>query len=242
MLRERPPSYASHDPQTINLPSVPTADPPPIHHERVLPPLPPMPIESKYRQELAAEAPLTWPSSNPLTAYYQPGPSQLSPKPSTRRSTDSPNGMDLDLPDNRARRGGSVLSIDDPDVRLAAEALGDLRAGMFCEEFSKNLLLTSSQISYNPPLIIIINPHRTRLESNKGDPHSRSPSSHSLPHPTPSLVTRSVALYRHTRLLKIIVLALNLVQNMSKGGLPQSLIQSIPSIALLELKGGYVGF
>ncbi|KAK8905914.1 hypothetical protein QC760_005819 [Botrytis cinerea] len=128
MLRECPPSYASHDPRTISLPSVPTADPPPIHHERILPPLPSMSTETKYRQEPVAEAPLTWPSSNPLTAYYQPGPSQLSPKTTTRRSTDSPNGMDLDLSDNRARRGGSVLSIDDPDVRLAAEALGDLRA------------------------------------------------------------------------------------------------------------------
>jgi len=33
-------------------------------------------------------------------------------------------------PESRSRRGGSVLSIDDPDVRIAAEALGDLRAGM----------------------------------------------------------------------------------------------------------------
>jgi hypothetical protein len=38
--------------------------------------------------------------------------------------------MDIDTPDSR-RRGGSVLSIDDPDVRIAAEALGDLRAGTF---------------------------------------------------------------------------------------------------------------
>jgi len=43
---------------------------------------------------------------------------------------ESPRTMDIDTPDSR-RRGGSVLSIDDPDVRLAAEALGDLRAGMF---------------------------------------------------------------------------------------------------------------
>lgn len=34
------------------------------------------------------------------------------------------------MSESRGRRGGSVLSIDDPDVRLAAEALGDLRAGM----------------------------------------------------------------------------------------------------------------
>lgn len=36
--------------------------------------------------------------------------------------------MDVETPDSRSRRGGSVLSMDDPDVRLAAEALGDLRA------------------------------------------------------------------------------------------------------------------
>lgn len=47
-------------------------------------------------------------------------------------ATDSPSTMDIDgmTPDNRSRRGGSVLSnLDDPDVRIAAEALGDLRAG-----------------------------------------------------------------------------------------------------------------
>jgi hypothetical protein len=70
-----------------------------------------------------------WPSSNPLTAYYQPGPSQLSPK-SRPALVESPGMMDIDTPDSRGRRGGSVLSIDDPDVRLAAEALGDLRAGI----------------------------------------------------------------------------------------------------------------
>ncbi|PQE24185.1 clock controlled protein [Rutstroemia sp. NJR-2017a BVV2] len=84
---------------------------------------------SEYRQETAAEAQFSWPSSNPLTAYYQPGPAQLSPKTTTTRSTDSPSGMDLDISESRARRGGSVVSIDDPDVRIAAEALGDLRAG-----------------------------------------------------------------------------------------------------------------
>lgn len=43
---------------------------------------------------------------------------------------DSPGGLNIDTPDSRGRRGGSVVSIDDPDVRVAAEALGDLRAGM----------------------------------------------------------------------------------------------------------------
>lgn len=190
MLRECPPSYASHDPRTISLPSVPTADPPPIHHERILPPLPSMSTETKYRQEPVAEAPLTWPSSNPLTAYYQPGPSQLSPKTTTRRSTDSPNGMDLDLSDNRARRGGSVLSIDDPDVRLAAEALGDLRAGMFSGEFWKNSMLILLQILYSLPRVNVMYPLQTHPDFDKVVLHNPNPSSHSLPRPTPSLETR----------------------------------------------------
>jgi hypothetical protein len=52
---------------------------------------------------------------------------------------DSPTRMDLDAstnsvvsaasPDGLARAGS--VSLDDPDVRLAAEALGDLRAGVF---------------------------------------------------------------------------------------------------------------
>jgi transcriptional repressor OPI1 len=137
MLQEQPPSYAhaqSHDPNSLNLPSVPSADPPPpIHHERTLPPLPPGPAESRYRSE---EHLASWPSSNPLTAYYQPGPSQLSPKAGPVPGMDSPNRMDVDTPDGRGMRGGSVLSMDDPDVRLAAEALGDLRAGMLQKSFS----------------------------------------------------------------------------------------------------------
>ncbi|CAL3970284.1 hypothetical protein PZA11_006529 [Diplocarpon coronariae] len=126
MQREKPPSYTqSHEPQSLNLPSIPSADPPPIHHERTLPPLPVAPSELRYRAEEHQSA---WPSSNPLTAYYQSGPSALSPKTQASVGMDSPRTMDLDIPDTRGRRGGSVLSIDDPDVRLAAEALGDLRA------------------------------------------------------------------------------------------------------------------
>ncbi|ESZ98586.1 hypothetical protein SBOR_1036 [Sclerotinia borealis F-4128] len=183
MLEECPPSYASHDPQTIHLPSIPTADLPPIHHERVLPPLPLVSTETKYRQESTAEPPLIWPSSNPLTAYYQPGPSQLSPKIMARRSTDSPNGMDLDLSDNRARRGGSVLSIDDPDVRLAAEALGDLRAGMFCKEFSKNLILT-------PLADFIQSPPHLHNNASSNSPRFRHGGS-TQPEPLLSLLTTS---------------------------------------------------
>lgn len=87
---------------------------------------PPEPIQPRY------QPPTAWPSSNPFVSYYQ-GPqaqaqtshthSSLNASP---RGVDSPGSMDVD----RENRGNSVLSIDDPDVRMAAEALGDLRAGM----------------------------------------------------------------------------------------------------------------
>jgi hypothetical protein len=54
--------------------------------------------------------------------------------------------MDIDTPDSRGRRGGSVLSIDDPDVRIAAEALGDLRAGMFYPEYFSSIYLLSLRL------------------------------------------------------------------------------------------------
>jgi transcriptional repressor OPI1 len=140
MLPEHPPSYAqSHDPQTLNFPSVPSADLHPIHHERTLPPLPPPPAEQRHKPEPVTEAPFVWPSSNPLTAYYQSGPSQLSPKNKTTPGGESPSVMDIDTPD-RSRRGESVLSIDkdDLDVRIAAEALGELRAGMSFENNARD--------------------------------------------------------------------------------------------------------
>ena len=174
MRSEHPPSYSqSHDPSTLNLPSAPTTELPSVHHERTLPPLPAVRLEPIAAAE---PAPFVWPSSNPLTAYYQPGPSQLSPK---NKSMDSPGGMDIDTPDSRGRRGGSVLSIDDPDVRIAAEALGDLRAGMKnlhsfpVTPFSSSNLET--QTSYNHLLNNTTRSHRHRNQAHK----IPNPSSHS---------------------------------------------------------------
>ncbi|KLU91308.1 hypothetical protein MAPG_09829 [Magnaporthiopsis poae ATCC 64411] len=56
-----------------------------------------------------------WPSLNPYTTFY---------RPSHAQAADSPGKMDVEMSGTRA---GSV-SLDDPDVRMAAEALGDLRA------------------------------------------------------------------------------------------------------------------
>jgi len=63
--------------------------------------------------------------------YYQPSALDSSPTSKSTAGVGSPSTMDIDgtNSDSRSRRAGSVLSMDDPDVRLAAEALGDLRAG-----------------------------------------------------------------------------------------------------------------
>ncbi|TLS27231.1 hypothetical protein PpBr36_05501 [Pyricularia pennisetigena] len=58
----------------------------------------------------------SWPTGNPLTTYYTPSHAQ---------AAESPARMDVDM--STTPRAGSV-SLDDPDVRMAAEALGDLRA------------------------------------------------------------------------------------------------------------------
>lgn len=74
-----------------------------------------------------------WPSGNPYSAYYATGHGQ---------SADSPARMDMDSmssgtrgplsPENMGGRASSV-SLDDPDVKMAAEALGDLKTSKFVD-------------------------------------------------------------------------------------------------------------
>ncbi|EAQ82945.1 hypothetical protein CHGG_10763 [Chaetomium globosum CBS 148.51] len=59
-----------------------------------------------------APQPTHWPSLNPFTTYYKP--SYLDP-------VESPPSMSSDLGPSRS------VSLDDPDVRIAAEALGQMR-------------------------------------------------------------------------------------------------------------------
>lgn len=139
-LPAHPPSYyeRNHDPNTINLPAVPSAELAPIGHEdqdRTLPSLSSLAAEASYAPAAPTDlqyASTVWPSSNPYTTYYRSSGSQASPLHRAVKAVDSPSAMELDTStlESQGRRGGSVLSIDDPDVRLAAEALGDLRAGM----------------------------------------------------------------------------------------------------------------
>jgi transcriptional repressor OPI1 len=146
-----PPSYAqSHDPALLQFPTVPSTELPPIqpalahndsdHH--TLPSLssvtgpqpqrfpPPQPTELSYNQPAPALV-NHWPNLNPFTAYYAPGHVQ---------AAESPAKMDVDVSSNSAVSAASPdrfhdgrassVSLDDPDVRIAAEALGNLRAGI----------------------------------------------------------------------------------------------------------------
>ncbi|KAH7144870.1 transcription factor Opi1-domain-containing protein [Fusarium sp. MPI-SDFR-AT-0072] len=125
-----PPAYSNvASPNAIKFPDVPTDIPtslPPLarfeaDNDTKLPPL------SSLTSEMALEPTKTW-----LPLHPVPYPPVLA------HSIDSPTRMDLDGSSNSVvsaaspdrlldARAGSV-SLDDPDVRLAAEALGDLRA------------------------------------------------------------------------------------------------------------------
>lgn len=86
-----------------SLSSVTGPQPPLFGHSRTLSSASYSPPPAKEQQ---------WPSMNPLTTFYTPS-----------HAADSPQRMDVDR--------SSSVSLDDPDVRMAAEALGDLRAGMW---------------------------------------------------------------------------------------------------------------
>lgn len=123
-----PPTYARcHDSQSFHLPSIPQHDPSSnVHHDRQLPPI--SSILPEQRRPIDEPLPSPWNmSSNPLAPHYHPA--HTSPKTRSALGRDSPSAMDIDVATPDSRRAESVLSLDDPDVRLAAEALGDLRAG-----------------------------------------------------------------------------------------------------------------
>ncbi|ESU15487.1 hypothetical protein FGSG_08981 [Fusarium graminearum PH-1] len=131
-----PPAYSNLAlPSPRDFPDVPATDP-----STFLPPLArvgadndiKLPSISSLRSEMALEPPRTWGPLPPMPPNHA--------MPMGLPSIDSPTRMDLDASSNSVisaaspdrlldARAGSV-SLDDPDVRLAAEALGDLRAGV----------------------------------------------------------------------------------------------------------------
>ncbi|KAH7145890.1 transcription factor Opi1-domain-containing protein [Dactylonectria estremocensis] len=159
MMGFSPPAYSpsSHVVGPIfNMPDVPNTElPPPLL--RQLPPLShrdadiKLPSLSSLTGDLALGPPGShWPHLNSLPPYHPSAAPQLS------QSADSPIKMDMDTSSNSAAsaaspdrfhdaRSGSV-SLDDPDVRLAAEALGDLRADFVSSPPNRN-----SSLPVSPP-------------------------------------------------------------------------------------------
>lgn len=128
--RENPPAYSnvsnfqpSNLTESSHFPSLYISDPP--RCDRTLPPIPFLLRDSK----LSTNENSLWPSKNPSDAYFQAVQSQKSTSASNSPS-ESPRLTQIGSPDYHNLRSSSVLSIDDADVRIAAEALGDLRAGM----------------------------------------------------------------------------------------------------------------
>ncbi|KAF5562586.1 Clock-controlled 8 [Fusarium phyllophilum] len=142
-----PPAYSNvASPNAIKFPDVPSDIPtslPPLarfdaDNDTKLPPL------SSLTSEMAMEPTKIWLPLHPM------------PYPVLAHSIDSPTRMDLDGSSNSVvsaaspdglldARAGSV-SLDDPDVRLAAEALGDLRADFISSPPHRN-----SSLPVSPP-------------------------------------------------------------------------------------------
>ncbi|KAI1391721.1 transcription factor Opi1-domain-containing protein [Hypoxylon trugodes] len=167
-----PPSYAqAHDPAGLRFPDPPKAELAPIktisapnHDEKTastnnnnhLPSLstltassaplytPPRPPEPSYSPP--APPPLThWPCLNPLTAYYNPSHVQNAESPMRMDvDTSSSSGVSAPSPDRFQDGRASSVSLDDPDVRMAAEALGDLRADFVSSPSNKHVPIPGS--------------------------------------------------------------------------------------------------
>lgn len=128
-VRERPPDYASHDPSDLRLPAVPQHDfSRPPGSDFKLPDLktvlsrefqspPPHDVVNRSSPESASTL-----SRIELTHGRING---------ARKSADAPMMSPSETEsrasnDDRAMRSTSVVSMDDPDVRIAAEALSGL--------------------------------------------------------------------------------------------------------------------
>jgi hypothetical protein len=139
LQRERPPSYAQDD--TLNLPSVPTHEiPPPTTHSSALH-LPA--LHSLGLPESQSPFSQFQPSAKKRGAKWQNGQLPVSAFPSVpsgalRASVEMP----LYSPtteigsDEHGNRAQSVMSMDDAETRMAAEALSGLRnPGMSSQSF-----------------------------------------------------------------------------------------------------------
>lgn len=174
-------AHSQHTPRDAapSFPDTPTTELPPIQspYERNTSPsnhtLPSLSSVTSGLQQPSPEpraAVTHWPSLNPYTVYYTPSHAQ---------SADPPQRPDVEMnsasPERYYDRRSASVSLDDPDVRMAAEALGDLRADF-----------VSSPPHRSTPLPSTPRDHRMATSSPRD-----SASEHSKPEPLLSLITAS---------------------------------------------------
>lgn len=116
--RQQPPAYTQHDPASLNLPSVPTHTLPSLRSLDL-----PDALPSRASVEISPKtANAQWGALPPLSSATFPRVPE--------GDLGSPMAMDVDrasvVSGDERRREMSVVSMDDPDVRLAAEALSGL--------------------------------------------------------------------------------------------------------------------
>jgi transcriptional repressor OPI1 len=126
-----------------SFPDAPTTELPPIQPQRdsissasnhTLPSL--SSVTSGLKPSTEPGPPTHWPSLNPYTTFYTPSYAQPTETPPPRHSGAE---MSAASPDRFSERRSGSVSLDDPDVRMAAEALGDLRAGTSCPTLGRAL-------------------------------------------------------------------------------------------------------
>ncbi|KAK3686154.1 transcription factor Opi1-domain-containing protein [Podospora appendiculata] len=140
-----PPSQ-NHDPATLAFPDAPSTELPPIQTpgERISSPsnqtLPSLSTVTRgqpshftpHQQQQQFQPEQHWPSLNPFTAYYSPSHVQ----PPSLRYLDGDSSVAS--PERPYERRGTSVSLDDPDVRIAAQALGDLKADLVSSPPGRN--------------------------------------------------------------------------------------------------------
>ncbi|KAF2269442.1 clock-controlled protein-like protein 8 [Lojkania enalia] len=175
MQQERPPAYTQHEPESLHLPSVPTHAP--TTHDKSSDRLPGIrsldlpdataarphashpSIELSPRSQSQAEH-AQWGSLPPLSSATFPRVPEGMPRSSTEIEIGSP--MDTAsvvsaVDDSGRPREMSVLSVDDPDVRLAAEALSGLGNPDFVRSpTTRSLTLPRESTAEPEPLLSLI--------------------------------------------------------------------------------------
>lgn len=113
---------------TVSSPKASYINPPPTTQAQTRPTIPPPPTYAPPPPPVQLQ-PTHWPSLNPYSAYYTPSHVEGKADP-LRMEADSPSNSAISAasPETLDHDRSSSVSLDDPDVRLAAEALGDLRA------------------------------------------------------------------------------------------------------------------